>query len=77
MISRLKNPESSSPREITNRVVEQGMREKRRRTGNAIRRTAKHLFVEFANGEIKRDRVRGEGTTKERESRTNRLTADG
>lgn len=34
------------------------MREKRRRTGNAIRRTAKHLFVEFANGEKKRDRVR-------------------
>lgn len=55
MISRLKNPESAGPREeITNRVVEHGTREKRRRTENAIRRTAKHLFVEFANGEKKK-----------------------
>lgn len=83
MISRLKNPESSGPREeIMRRVVEHGTRGKRRGTGNAIRRTAEHLFVEFANGEKKRDRERIKGVrrrkeTKERESRTNRLTADG
>lgn len=64
MISRLKNPESSDLREeITNRVVEHGAREKRRRIGNAIRRTAKHLFAEFANGEKRRE------TEKEREER--------
>jgi len=62
MISRLKNPKSLSPREeITSRVVEHGTRGKRRGTGNAIRRTAEHLFVEFANGEKKRDRERVKG----------------
>jgi len=61
MISRLKNPESLGPRgEITSRVVEHGTRKKKRGTRNAIRRTAEHLFVEFANGKKKRDRIKGE-----------------
>lgn len=70
MISRLKNPKSLGPREeITTGVVEHGTRGKRRGTGNAIRRTAEHLFEEFANGEKKRDRERVKGEKRKEDER--------
>lgn len=70
MISRLKNPESLDPREeITSRVVEHGTRGKRRGTENTIRRTAEHLFVEFANGEEKGDRERVKGEKRREDER--------
>lgn len=85
MISRLKNPESSALREeITNRVVEHGAREKRRRKDRERDKENCEALVRGVRerGEKERDGegARGErrlGTTKERESRTNRLTADG
>jgi len=62
MISRLKNPESSGPREeITNRVVEHGRREKRRRTENAIRRNCETLVRGVREWGEKKDTERVKG----------------